>query len=89
MFIFELPGGHCIHPSTPLEDEFEYVPGEHGRSFMLEEWLKGTCLNPAPKMLYLKVSPKYHSNKGSYKIAPSSESRGFLKKKFIFQREQK
>lgn len=33
----ELPGGHCIHPLTLLEDELEYVPGGHGRNFMSEE----------------------------------------------------
>ena len=27
-----IPGGHSMHPSAPLEEEFEKVPSGHGRN---------------------------------------------------------
>jgi len=46
---YSIPGGHFMHPSTPLVDELENVPRGHGNNVATSQLLSCILLNPVAK----------------------------------------
>lgn len=67
---YVIPGGHCIHPSFPLEEELENVPLGHGRNV---RW--PVCLNP--EATRAEITSVFSLGTNSL-TASASESIGFL-----------
>ena len=54
VFLCSIPGGHFMHPSTPLVEELENVPRGHGNNVATSQFLSGILLNPVAKRAEVK-----------------------------------